>query len=266
MTGPAPSVARTPFTVGDWPLGRALDDALVLTQRHGWKAALIGVVPALPFDLAASLLQEYWVARGRFDAFSITAVDLPWRALFGALIGVPLEAGMVVYLALAYLNVPTTVREGYRHALRCWWRVAPLYLVLIPMFYIGFQFMCIVPGLLLATALVFHVPVIALEGSGPFTALGRGLRLLSGRWGTVLLVYVAYTTALFAMSGLADSTGNPYAGIVLTQVSVAIIQVYSAALAVVLYFAARSRHEAIDLQLRADAIADADGGDPIIRL
>jgi len=258
---------REPFAIGDLPIGRVMDEALALVKRHGWQAAMVGVAPWAPIQAAYLVVrhwtwQEGWIAGTPLLYF----VDWAWGTIIGGLLTAPLTAGVFYIFATAYLGRPVRVAEGFRHAARCWPVVAPIYLLLHAMVGMGSNFVCFLPVIVLVMAVYFHLVVMSLEGTGPIDALGRGIALMRGRVAVIFLVVLAYTLIDASLQTLAYSLGTPYLYAFAQPIMQAPVIVFFSAVVVVMYISARSRYEAIDLQLLADDIAAEAGENPPIRL
>jgi len=261
------TASRETFALGDLPLGRVMDEALALTKRYGWAAAAVGVLPMLPITIGTDLAQSILEASGlRMSSFGMGWLLWMEASLIGGLLSAPLAAGMIFVFATAYLGKPVTIREGFRHALGCWPWVAPTYVVLYAFVYAGFNYMCFLPGIALMIALYLHLTIMSLEGAGPLTAISRGFTLSWGRVGAITLIVLANALIAIAANGFAHSLGPPFLGDILYPLFYAPVRLYFAAVVVVVYISARSRHEAIDLQILADDIAAEEGEETPIRL
>ena len=245
---------RTPFAIGDLSLGRVLDESIDLVKHHGWPAFVVGILPLMPLMAVIGVLRVD-LFRGTLVPISYAYfVDMLVYMIYKAFLDLPLAAGMLYVLATAYLGRRASIREGYRHAFACWLAIAPIYLPLSMVIYAGYTLLCYGPGMLVVLAIYFHLPVIALERAGPFTALGRNIGLLRGRILVIGLVILAEVLIIAGLRSATYAVGSPYVGSVLSLLVVAPVTLYFAAVVVVMYISARSRHESIDLQILADAI------------
>jgi hypothetical protein len=259
------AVAREPFAIGDLPVGRVLDEAVELVRAWGWRAFAVGILPLMPIVIATSMFRIWLFLTPTVPYFESIAIDLTVTTLYAGLLSAPMAAGMLYVLGTGYLGQAVGIRDGYRHALRCWPRVAPISAVVYAVIYIGYNYFCIVPGVLLLTAVYLHLPVMALEGSGPIRAFGRNFGLMRGRILVILFTVCAQVSIQQTVFSLGFASGYPMLGAVLGWVLMAPVSLYFSAVEVVFYISARSRHEAVDLQILADAIGE-EAGDGAQRL
>ena len=132
---------------------------------------------------------------------------------------------------------------------------------------------CIVPGIWLYAAWSVAVPVLLVEGTRGFKALGRSFNLVRGRWwptaGTLLLANilaaaVSFGFGLLALPFVLTGRDNEFVfdlanGIFGAVASVLTIP-FVAAVVAVIYFDLRVRKEGFDLQLMAQRIGAPPGG------
>jgi len=124
---------------------------------------------------------------------------------------------------------------------------------------------CIIPGVWLYAAWSVAVPVLLLEGTRGFKALGRSFNLVRGRWwptaGTLLIANllaaaVAFGFGIlalplaFAGGGFARDLANGIFGAVASVLTIPFV----AAVVAVIYFDLRVRKEGFDLQLMAQRL------------
>ncbi len=167
-------------------------------------------------------------------------------------------------VADAYLGEEMSWRSSLRFALRrlpalVWLSILSAILVAL-----GFIFL-VVPGVYLFVAFTVAVPVLLVEGAGPWRSLRRSRQLVRGRWwGTcgvavvgLLLVSIisAAVTGLVVGVALANPSRNTVTGFVLNTLAATLGSMIStpaaAAFITVLYIDLRVRKEGFDLLLLA---------------
>jgi hypothetical protein len=170
-------------------------------------------------------------------------------------------------IADAYLGEEARWNSSLRFALR---RLpAVIVLALAAGFLEGLGLLaCIIPGVYLWTAFYVAIPVLLVEGCGPFRAIGRSRRLVTGRWWTtfgvgvvgVLLVWIITTALTSVVVGiaLANPARNTATGFILNTLASTIASMLTtpaaAAFATVLYIDLRVRKEGFDLFLLAQRL------------
>jgi hypothetical protein len=200
------------------------------------------------------------VSNARLGASAITWI--------GNLIGTSLVlAACVKALSDAYLGQRPRVGDSLRFGLR---RLLPL-IVLVVVRFIGNALafvLLIVPGVWLYPAWSVAVPALMIEGTGPFRSLGRSRRLVKGSWwrtAGVLLVTEILTLVVSGLiqgllTGAALASGNPsvlFAVAITTLaaiVAAVLLQPFTAAVIVVIYYDVRIRREGYDLELMAEQL------------
>jgi hypothetical protein len=174
------------------------------------------------------------------------------------------QAGCFRAIADAYLGEEVRWRSSLGFALRRLPAVIVLSLASGFLVLLGSIF-CVIPGIYLYVAFAVAVPVLLVEGAGPFRALGRSRELVQGRWwGTLGVTFVGYmlvSIVSLALTGLvvgiafANPDRNSVTGFVLNTLAGTIGSMIAtpaaAAFITVLYIDLRVRKEGFDLLLLA---------------
>ena len=174
------------------------------------------------------------------------------------------QAGCFRAIADAYLGEEISWRSSLAFALRRLPAVIVLSLVSGLLVILGW-FFCLIPGIYLYAAFAVAVPVLLVEGAGPFRALGRSRELVQGRWwgtaGVCLVGYLLVTIVTAALTGIvvgiafANPDRSSVTGFVLNTLAGTIASMVAtpaaAAFITVLYIDLRVRKEGFDLLLLA---------------
>lgn len=177
------------------------------------------------------------------------------------------QAGCLRAIADAYLGEEPKWRSSLRYGVRRLPAIVVLSIVSEILIVLG-AILCVVPGIYLWAAFYVTVPVLLVEGVGPFRALGRSRRLVKGRWwGTFGVAVIGYllvavvTTALTAVVvgiAFANPARNTVTGFALNTLASTIGSMLTtpaaAAFATVLYIDLRVRKEGFDLLLLAQRL------------
>jgi hypothetical protein len=174
------------------------------------------------------------------------------------------QAGCFRAVADAYLGEEVSWRSSLRFALRrlpaiVWLSVLAGFIV-----FLGFVFF-VIPGIYLYVAFTVAVPVLLVEGAGPWRSLRRSRQLVRGRWwgtlGVALVGYLLVSIVSIALTGLvvgvafANPARNSVTGFVLNTLAATIGSMIAtpaaAAFITVLYIDLRVRKEGFDLLLLA---------------
>jgi len=174
------------------------------------------------------------------------------------------QAGCFRAIADAYLGEEVGWRSSLGFALRRLPAVIVLSLVSGFLVLLGGIF-CVIPGIYLYVAFAVAVPVLLVEGAGPFRALGRSRELIQGRWwgalGVTFVGYMLVSIVSLALTGLvvgiafANPDRSSVSGFVLNTLAGTIGSMIAtpaaAAFITVLYIDQRVRKEGFDLLLLA---------------
>jgi len=174
------------------------------------------------------------------------------------------QAGCFRAIADAYLGEEVGWRSSLRFALRrlpaiVWMTILAAILVALG------TLLLIIPGIYLYVAFTVAVPVLLVEGVGPWRALRRSRQLVKGRWwgtlGVAVVGALLVSVVSLAVSGLivgvafANPPRNTVTGFVLNTLAATIGSMIAtpaaAAFITVLYIDLRVRKEGFDLLLLA---------------
>ncbi|HYD53783.1 MAG TPA: hypothetical protein VEA99_14195 [Gemmatimonadaceae bacterium] len=240
-----------------------VDGAVQLYKRDALHYILIAAVASAP----GVILQL--VASGGTDATTgPTFGGMMFVALFISLLGSTLMSAVLVHFASAvYLGGEADVQRSLRVVVSRLGSLVVNALVKWPLIILG-TMLLLAPGLYLFTRWFATTPTIVLEGRGPFAAFGRSSTLSKGRkrrvFGTLFLVYLLFWLGLFGLMSVTGGFGDD--GSLLTQVLYA---VYGAIVypivgiaEMLLYYDARIRAEAFDVEVLASGLPTAREGSP----
>jgi hypothetical protein len=174
------------------------------------------------------------------------------------------QAGCFRAIADAYLGEQVGWRSSLRFALRRLPAIVWMTILAGILTVLGFLAL-IVPGVYLYVAFTVAVPVLLVEGVGPWRALGRSRRLVRGRWwgtlGVSIVGSLLVSVVSLAISGLlvgvafANPSRNTVTGFVLNTLAATLGSMIAtpaaAAFVTVLYIDLRVRKEGFDLLLLA---------------
>lgn len=259
------SDAPMPYEIRDRDIGGILDQSIYLFRDHfRFIAKAIGVllVPCylalgLGFVLLTPNAIDIWSGPETMPSDAEFALTIALSLISSVVLGffvVPLTYGALIFgVASRYLGKTATVKESFAYSLRrLGWMVLGSILVGIATA-VG-TFLCIVPGLIVTALFYLYAPVIVLERANTFDALSRSAHLIRGFvWNTVALILVLgfMQIGVSALAGLGPtSVGYQLAAYLVQAISIA----FSTVVTVVLYFAARSRVEHLDLELMVNRV------------
>jgi hypothetical protein len=181
------------------------------------------------------------------------------------------EAACLKAVSDSYLGTETDWRASLRFGFSRLGSLLWLTLIHGVLLLLGFA-ACIIPGVWLYAAWSVAVPVLLLEGTRGFKALGRSFNLVRSRWwptaGTLLIANllaaaVAFGFGVLALplafvgndNGFARDLANGIFGGVASVLTIPFV----AAVVAVIYFDLRVRKEGFDLQLMAQRIGAPAG-------
>jgi uncharacterized membrane protein len=174
------------------------------------------------------------------------------------------QAGCFRAIADAYLGEEVGWRSSLRFALRRLSAVVGMTILAGILTVLGFVLL-IIPGVYLYVAFTVAVPVLLVEGAGPWRALRRSRQLVRGRWwgtlGVSIVGSLLVSVVSLAISGLlvgvafANPSRNTVTGFVLNTLAATLGSMIAtpaaAAFVTVLYIDLRVRKEGFDLLLLA---------------
>ncbi len=253
------------YEIRDRDIGGILDQSIYLFRDHfKFIAKAIGVllVPCylalgLSFVLLTPNAIDVWSGPETMPSDAEFALTVALSLISSVVLGffvVPLTYGALIYgVASRYLGKTATVKECFAYSLRrLGWMVLGSLLVGVATT-VG-TFLCIVPGLIVTALFYLYAPVIILERANTFDALSRSAHLIRGFvWNTIALILVVgiMQVGVSALAGLGPtSVGYQMAAYLAQAISIA----FTTVVTVVLYFAARSRVEHLDLELLVNKV------------
>ncbi len=174
------------------------------------------------------------------------------------------QAGCFRAVADAYLGEAVSWRTSLRFALSRLPAIVWLSILAGFFVFLGFVFF-VIPGVYLYVAFTVAVPVLLVEGAGPWRALRRSRQLVRGRWwgtlGVALVGYLLVAIVSVALTGVvvgvafASPARNTLTGFVVNTLAATIGSMIAtpaaAAFITVLYIDLRVRKEGFDLLLLA---------------
>ena len=274
-------MAAEPLTPRLRPLGvgEILDVGIKIYTRNWltlWKIVIFVVLPAqilVNVVTVSAVSGRHGIIVERFPNgtrtidthdLAVVLVGGLLGAFIGYMAGVLAQAACFRAVADAYLGEPVNWRSSLGFALRR----LPALIVLsfaTSIFIAAGFLLCIIPGVYLWGAVFVAVPVLLVEGSGPFASIGRSRRLVKGRWwptvgvavvGTLLVGIVSSVLSTVLVGLVFASTNvNTVTGFILHTLASTIASVLTlpaaAAFATVLYIDLRVRKEGFDLLLLA---------------
>ena len=265
-------------------IGEILDVGIKIYWRHALTLFKIVVFVVLPAQILVNIVQVSALPAGVTGNFSMNpfgpsftttndttlsggdtatyVVGFVAALLINALAGKLAQAGCFRAVADAYLGEQISWRSSLRYALRRLPAVVMVSIASTIIIGIG-TILCIIPGIYLWGAFYVAIPVVLVEGVGPFRALGRSRDLVQGRWWPTIGVAIVGYTLVFVLGAAlgalvigvaaAGSSQHTAVGFILATVSSTVGSMLTtpavAAFATVLYIDLRVRKEGFDLLL-----------------
>jgi hypothetical protein len=266
-----PSQPALTYKVQDLSLGGMLDHTLYLC-RDNWLIILVAsIIWILPFEFA-TIVAMLLTGTDEIDPLDPMIGNEQTALIFmgitmvqGILVTVlatPL-ASAVIYRGVVgrYTSQPVSIGECLKGSLR----YAPSLIVaaILTNVLIGIgSMLCILPGIFVGLYLYIAGPIIVLEGAGPIRAMQRSGELM---WGFMIMVFVADLAAgilIVPLTMLSSLIAESLLYILIVACITPVMVAFKSVLAVVVYCAARSRSENMDLDLlvnEVDVVAAAPG-------
>jgi hypothetical protein len=262
-------------------VGEILDAGIKVYLRNARTLIGLTALVVVPFQALSAIVLLSTVSvgtevpRGGFPSFGSThatdhATSLGSNAILdvtGLIITVLTTAACVKAVSDIYLDQPTDMRSSLRFALR---RVGGLlWLEILSIVLLALAFVALViPGIWLYAAWSVAVPALLIEGCRGTGALRRSFRLVRGRWWPVagvrlvanIMTSVVGGAIEAALVAIALTTATSSVLLTVTVVSLAagvsavLTRPFQAAVAVVLYYDLRVRHEGYDVALLAEQL------------
>lgn len=233
-------------------VGEILDRAFALYRTHF--AAFVATSLAIYFPLAA--VQFGMIALD--NPGLVAAAPFVWCACTVLLLG-----ALTAQTGHAYMGAPADTQTAVGVAVRRFPSLLTVFVLTVIGIFLGLF------GLVIGAALVWvllfaAVPVVALEGRGPFAALRRSTELAEGDWMRIFLVLlVAFVIAglpsiafkvVAGVAGGGESLAGAGTMVAASTLLDALTYPYSVAATVVMYYDRRVRAEGLDVQLLEAAI------------
>ncbi len=265
-------------------MGDIFDEGFDLYKRHFVFLLLVATLALAPLDTLLAFVTPLLLPPIRAllgasggDAGGVWAVTALVRLVLFLPLYALAAAPLVAASAALYLGRDVTPASAYRLCLRRLPALLPAVLLtggVLALSLLG----CVVLWLPAAARLFFVLPVCLLEGLGPGRALGRSGRLAGGQGGRVFgallllggvggliglgirlpLAYLFGTVLSLAPGGAAMPGGGSAAGQVTQTLSLGlshlVLMPFLVCVGVVLYYDARVRKEAFDIELLAEGL------------
>jgi hypothetical protein len=270
-------------------IGEILDVGIKIYFKNAWTLFRIVLFVVLPAQIVVAIIQASALPSGSGTSFGFdfgssdstlngsdawtAAVGFIVATVIGALAGKLAQAGCFRAVADAYLGEQVNWRDSLRYAFKRLPAVVGVTILSAIFVLIGVIF-CVIPGIYLWAAFYVAIPVVLVEGVGPFRALGRSRELVRGRWwgtfgvavlGALLAAIIAGTlTALFVGLSLGAGGSDTVVGFIVNVIAMTLSSVITtpavAAFAIVLYIDLRVRKEGFDLYLLAQRLGVEPSG------
>ena len=267
-TGPLP---LHPMTLGD-----ILDGAFKLLKANARTILLVTAILYLPIAIISvagtrdilsvgfiNLLNDPSVAESQLEGSQdASQVILQLIAAFGSILVTPFIAGAVAHtVGQSYLGREATVGEALRSTGRKFWPLLGSF-ILVHLAEAPGLIVCCVGQFFIMAMFVMVAPAVVVEDLGPVAAMRRSWNLTKNRYWQVLGISMLAGVIAYMLSNIlgqvptlaAFLVGGPFA-LVLAFVGTMAAAIVSAPIvtivATLLYFDARIRKEAFDLQVMA---------------
>jgi hypothetical protein len=272
-------VSSTPAQLRPLGIGEMLDAGIKIYRNRFatmLKAVAVVIVPVQVLNVLITLsLPDTSTTAGA----TTTSSDSEWAAVAALLLifvinivsSALAEAACLKAVSDTYLGTETDWRASLRFGFRRLGSLLWLTLIHGVIVLVGFV-ACIVPGVWLYVAWSVAVPVLLIEGTRGFGALGRSFNLVRRRWwptagilllANLLATAVAAGIGLLALPLLFAGRDNEFVYDLANGVFGAVASVltipFVAAVVAVIYFDLRVRKEGFDLQLMAQRIGAPTG-------
>ena len=238
-------------------LSEILDGTFKLYRDHAGVLLAISVPSGLVTGLSSFLIHH----GKEFDASKFLGILLPLFFL-GAFAYISQLGALFAATTDAYLGRPFSIGSAYarsfsRFGALCW----ALFL-----FGVGCGvglILLVVPGIYLALRWALWTPALMVEEIGGVESLSRSAKLVQGSMGRLSLLLLAFTILQFAIDrGLSAALPSalaeiPWFGAAAATLPAILLAPLYPALITIFYFDGRIRHEAFDLELRAQALPAA---------
>ena len=227
--------------------------------------AALGIAPIVVFGLLALSLYRTLGA-------TTAIIDVLVAIIPIIVVAIAIEGGIVKTASLQISDQSISVTEAYRFGFRKTW---PLFLggLLYGLAYLIGLILLIVPGIYCAISFFFFAQAIIIEEQGPWSALGRSRKLVSGSWwrvlGILLLISILvsifrmiiyYPLAILILKLWGHFTGQIVSAILNVSLCFLFLP-FSLIANTLLYYDLRIRKENLDLKVLVDNLTES-GGQP----
>ncbi|HET6953063.1 MAG TPA: hypothetical protein VFI47_21965 [Acidimicrobiales bacterium] len=274
--GTVPHLALRPMTVAD-----VLDGGFTVLKARPLRLVALTAAFVVPANLLATLASRQ-VAAGNVGMGDVFSGDP--AVLDGT------DSLAPAYLALILVAVVTSlslvcVAAAVAHEVSQWMmgrdaaagelfgvvgrRIVPLAvsMVLVKVAEIAGILGCYVGILFVMTLFVVVAPVVAVEGCGPFAALGRSVSLVRGRFfpvmGVAVLMGIVGTVLTYALGALPEGialaldSDDAWPLVLVGEIVASLVVVpFTAAATALLYLDLRVRNEGLDIEMSAIDLLD----------
>jgi hypothetical protein len=255
-------------------VGEVLDAAVLLYRARFGALMRVAIAVVIPVSILSMLvllsaLPDQFTIGVSGDVTPVYGSDTDTAVQLGAIVATSLLSALATafvtaattrIVADAYVGHLATPREAARETGR---RLLPIIGVtlIVTVATTAGLLLCLVPGLWLQAAWCIAVPVLILEGTGVFKALGRSFQLTKVRfWLAFGVFWLSQLLVLTLSAGLAAllafvirANGSPSADVIAQSVGNAVASIvtipFAATAIVALYFDLRIRAEAFDVQM-----------------
>jgi hypothetical protein len=269
-------------------LGETLDASIKIVSARWKTLATVMLVISLPLEIANALIissttDVYQVGTlfssgttkttysdsGAYAAGQVAIIAL---SFLGYLLG-----NVACYRTIAdtYLQRETSARESLSYVAS---RLAPALWLGILLFIglvVAFLFLFL-PGIWLSVAWSVAFPVMLVEGTGAFGAIGRSFKLVEGRWwatcGRLAVASILYFVVVLVTGAIFDALASSIVSdtstgaLILDRAGSLLVSLvaipFLAAVTMLVYFDLRVRKEGFDLALLAQRMGGASAYDP----
>ncbi len=259
-------------------IAEIIDAAFRLYRRHFGRLVAIAAVVYVPLAIIEALLAAVLLSTatrmpqgagqpptGLLAGMGIGMLVIGLLAMIGYMLA---YAAMTVAISREYLGQDITPGEAYQQVIPSLGTLIVTAILVAVVVGIGMM-LCIIPGVYLAVALTFAIPVVVLEGLGATAALSRSMELVRGYWlrvfGTMFLLglivgliqmAILWPVNMIVVAGISHSSpaaGQAISQLVNTLASMVLFPLSMTGL-IVLYYDLRVRKEGFDLQLMTQQI------------
>jgi MFS family permease len=267
-------------------IGELLDAAIKIVRRQAgqlYRIVLYVVVPVqvLAIVVAAATASDSSTTTSTsvFDGRTTTTTQSAGSVTATLVVGILSSiatliatAAMVKAISDTWVGKQPDWRESLREARRR--TLALIWLVIVVAVVVGLGFVAlIIPGIWLLVPCALAFPALMVEGCKGFKAIGRGRRLVKGRWfstaGAIFLGYFLASILGFMLGALVgavfltqgDSSGFAVGNAIASSIATVATVPFNAAIITLAYYDLRVRKEGFDLELLAQGLGSQVAAD-----